>query len=288
VRGFIPKQNRHPGSAESGTARPGAHKQVASPRIDRIRSLQRAIGNQAVWRLLQPDGHGAAQAGLRAAGGAYLLVQRAALKGHTTAEKVDDSIAAVIDKAVAESPTIARFVSAKGLKAEHGHLEVEAPAVFEERYRKYAKAVGATDKPEDVAGFTERKAGEVHLKFHTADVEAALHEAIHLNSSEVFQRSFGHPYNEGVTEYFAQKVLEEQKLKPGKAYPDQLKMAQGLVAALDENQVGSAYFTGSADAYKAVVKALGNALPSWRTLISSEDPKDWEKATAQVKTALSK
>ena len=217
------------------------------------------------------------------------VVRRApALKGHTTAEKVDDNIATVIDKAIAESPTIAKFVPAKKLKAESGHLVVDDPAVFTERYKKYAKEVGATDKPEEVGGFTDRKAGEIHLRFHTADVEAALHEAVHLNSSTKFQGNFGHPCNEGVTEYFTQKVLDEQGLKPGKAYTDQMKIAEGLIAALDENQVGNAYFKGDLAAYKAVVKALGNDFSTWHSRINSNDPADWEMATALVKKALGK
>jgi Domain of unknown function (DUF4157) len=217
------------------------------------------------------------------------VVRRApALKGHTTAEKVDDNIATVVDKAIAESPTIAKFVPAKKLKAESGHLVVDDPAVFTERYKKYAKEVGATDKPEEVGGFTDRKAGEIHLRFHTADVEAALHEAVHLNSSTKFQGNFGHPCNEGVTEYFTQKVLDEQGLKPGKAYADQMKIAEGLIAALDENQVGNAYFKGDLAAYKAVVKALGNDFSTWHSHINSNDPADWEQATALVKKALGK
>ncbi len=91
-----------------------------------------------------------------------------------------------------------------------------------------------------------------------------------------------------MTQYFTQKVLEEQKLKPGKAYPDQLKMAQALVEIFGEEKTGNAYFKGELAVWEAVVKALGNEFGSWHHLINSEDPKDWEKASAQVKTALRK
>ena len=59
-------------------------------------------------------------------------------------------------------------------------------------------------------------------------MEVLLHEAIHLNSQEMFQKTFGHHLNEGVTSIY-RIVLKEQGLDPGSAYPDELAMAEALI-----------------------------------------------------------
>jgi hypothetical protein len=142
----------------------------------------------------------------------------------------------------------------------------------------------------DVPGFTDREKGKIQLRLNSADVEAALHEAIHLNSSKFFQNNFGHNCNEGVTEHFTEQVLAEQKLSVGRAYRDQLKMAKSLIAVFDEDQVGKAYFQGDFSMYKQVVAALSKTdeFSSWRGHISSDKPADWEKATEQLKRAFGK
>jgi hypothetical protein len=60
------------------------------------------------------------------------VIQRApVLSGRKTTEHVDDSIAGDIDRALAESPTIAKFIGAKSLKKTKGHLSVDVKEVFE-------------------------------------------------------------------------------------------------------------------------------------------------------------
>lgn len=220
-----------------------------------------------------------------------LVVRRApALKGRTTAEKIDDSIAPEVDKALAESPTITKYVKAKDLKPAAGHFAVEVPEVFASLYAKYAKAFKDPTPADKVGGFMDRKAGKITMKARSADVEGAVHEAVHLNSGATFQNYFGHPSNEGVTEYFTEKVLKEQKLASGQAYRDELKMAEGLVSAFDEGQVGRAYFQDEGTAYKTVREELGkkSAFGTWFKQSRSDDPADWVKATNLLKGALGK
>lgn len=222
-----------------------------------------------------------------------------ALKKYTTQQKVGDSDAKAIDLAIDQSKVLARFPPEKAHKAA-GHVDTEDHAVFDKQYADYARALGETSDEikkdlATVGGFTDRKAGQIHLLNHVSDVEALLHEAIHLRSAEPFQKTFGHHLNEGVTEYFTQQVLKEQGLKPGSAYPDELDMANALVQDLGEDVVGQAYFQGKMDAYQKVVAALSRVkggkgtppLGEWKRETASADPKDWKKAAAVLHAALS-
>lgn len=120
-----------------------------------------------------------------------------------------------------------------------------------------------------------------------ARIEAAVHETVHLNSNPQFQSTFGHTYNEGVTQYFTEMILGES----GRAYPDNLKLAQGLVAALTEDEVGKAYFQGDKAPYDKVRNALArfpgeNRIPDWFKARDKKPP-DWKTANDLLKTVLS-
>ena len=219
-----------------------------------------------------------------------------ALGEYKTTQKVWDNDAKAIDLSIAQSPTIAKYPPKKP-KKESGNVDTEDKAVFASQYATYAKGLG--EKPAEieedlktVAGFTDRKTGQIHLLNHIADVEVALHEAIHLNSDAQFQNNFGHHLNEGVTEHFTQVVLKEQKRDPGKAYPDELAMAEGLISDLGEDQVGQAYFQGKLDAYRRVLSGFSGgkdpaAFQTWHGRVTSSDHKDWKEATTQLHAASS-
>jgi len=220
-----------------------------------------------------------------------------ALKDYSTRQKVWDKDAKAVDLAIAQSATIAKFPP-KHLIKESGNVDTEDAAVFDKQYTEYAK--GLNEKPDEIAedlktvgGFTDRKAGKVHLLNHVSDVEAALHEAIHLNSQAQFQNNFGHYMNEGVTEHFTRAVLAEQNLQPGQDYPNELAMAEGLIADLGEDLVGQAYFQGKMDAYQKVLAALSHdkdprSFTTWHDHVNSSDRNDWKNATAQLHAALSR
>jgi Domain of unknown function (DUF4157) len=220
-----------------------------------------------------------------------------ALKKYTTAQKVWDSDAKAIDLAISQSPNIAKYVPAEKLKKASGHVEGVDKGLFDTQYTTYATALGeSTDEIKKdltkVGGFTDRKAGKIHLLNHVADVESLLHEAIHLSSSAQFQSNFGHYLNEGVTEHFTEAVLNEQQLKPGQAYRDELAMARGLISDLGEQLVGEAYFQGKMGAYQRVAEAFSHgtdrsAFQTWQRRINSSDHKDWQDATQQLHAIMS-
>ncbi len=222
-----------------------------------------------------------------------------ALKDYTTKQKVWDSDAKAIDLAITQSPTLDRFRPKKARQAQ-GNVDTQDKEVFSSQYTKYASALGEKSDEiqsdlKTVGGFTDRKAGQIHLLNHVSDVEVLLHEAIHLNSQEIFQKTFGHHLNEGVTEHFTRIVLKEQGLDPGSAYPDELAMAEALISDLGsdgEDLIGQAYFQGKTEAQKRVNAALshgndGSGLSTWHARIASADHKDWKAATAQLHAALS-
>jgi hypothetical protein len=219
------------------------------------------------------------------------------LKDHGTNDLVDERIAPDIDKAIAQSKTIGRFVAADKLTKETGNVEVDDPVVFQKRYEKS----GNTENVDQVPGYVDRTAKkQVRLRRQGmnekkqlvvgATVEVAMHEAIHINSSTVLQGNFGHQYNEGITQHFAETVLQENGLAHGKAYPDQLKLADGLIAALGttgEDQVGVAYFKGDRTLYAGVLKALGNDFSAWHDA-AAKDPPDWRTATRLLNGAMAR
>jgi hypothetical protein len=241
---------------------------------------------------------------LQDAGTPFPVLRRApVLSNRTTKEKVTDTIAADVDAALAASKTITSFVPEKQLKKTSGHLHTDLKGQFEKHEEESAKASGQKSAPtplgEVTQGFTDLRTGVIHLKDQVATVESAIHEAVHLNSQvgdtkkglSTFQREFGHPLEEGVTQYFTNKVLEEQKLAAGTAYPHQLKLAQAFIDAFGqqgEKLVGDAYFKGTTDARDALVNASNKHgdLARWRKLSRSEDPKDWPEAIKELKKIL--
>jgi hypothetical protein len=219
-----------------------------------------------------------------------------ALKDYTTKQKVWDKDAKAIDLAITQSPTLDRFRPKKARQAE-GNVDTQDKEVFSKQYADYASALGEKSDEiqkdlKTVGGFTDRKAGQIHLLNHVSDVEVLLHEAIHLNSEAQFQNHFGHYMNEGVTEHFTQAVLKEQKRDAGTAYPDEWALAESLISDLGEDLVGKAYFQGNTEAYRSVLAALStgkdqSAFTSWHTLVYSSDHKDWKTAAAELHAALS-
>ncbi len=227
-----------------------------------------------------------------------VLRRAPALKGRSTNDLVDERIAPHVDKAIEQSQTIGKFIPAKGLKKETGNIEVDDPVVYAARYKKAGISTANVD---DVPGYTDRTAKKpIHLRSQGkneknvlvtgATVEVARHEAIHLNSGTQFQNNFGHNYNEGVTQHFTESVLKEQGLSSGKAYPDELKLAGGLISALGpdgEDQVGDAYFKGKLTLYAKVLKALSptNDFSGWHDAAWKEPP-DWQAATSLLTKVL--
>lgn len=220
------------------------------------------------------------------------------LSGHTTREILaDEKIAGDVDAALKTSKAITAYIPKEQIKETKGHVHIDLKGAFEKHEEESAKASGNTSPPvpegQTVAGFTDLRTGQIHLKNQLADVESAIHEAIHLNSNvgnqkkglSAFQLNFGHPLEEGVTQYFTNKVLDEQGLAPGPSYKDELNLAQALIDTLGEKAVGDAYFKGDTKAQKAIVDASNKHgdMAQWRKLSRSDDSKDWPEAIKELK-----
>jgi hypothetical protein len=204
-----------------------------------------------------------------------------------------------IDKAIADSP-VSKYMT-KDWRTLTGNVETSDPHVFEKEFERYGKSDEDTDF---VPGFVNRaekqpiklrnpgksgKGGKEHI-VAGATVEAAVHETIHLNSSELFQQIFGHNCNEGVTQHFTTLVLGV----PGKAYPDELKLAEGLMTALGadgEDRVGDAFFRGKAKELHQSIEdsfnknGIGTEFMAWRAAAAKKPP-DWKKANQLMEKGL--
>ena len=218
------------------------------------------------------------------------IVQRApALSGRKTTEKVDDSIASHVDKALEESAAITKYVDKKLLRKVSGKLDTEAPEVFASKYAKYASTRKGMPDVKDVPGFTDRDNDRIVLKARSADIEVAVHEAVHFNSSKTFDQQFGHAMNEGVTEYFTEKVLAEQKLGTGRAYRDELNLAKSFITSVGEDAAAECYFEGKLDVSRTVTRAFsGGNYSEWRKLVMSDKPEDWKKSAGLLKKVMGK
>jgi hypothetical protein len=219
--------------------------------------LQHASGNQAVLRLLQP--------------GASAAIQRDKVK-HTTGKQVDTYLSA--------NAFIKKYVEdkiKKGTKAE-GHVHIEDAATFVKSFVAYAlvranpntgkaftKAEATAFEP-DVNAF--RDGSEIHIHEERGETGTAIHESIHLFSSDDFRSSVGFNANEGATEYFARVIYEEQKIKRGAFYEDELKSIQKLVALTSKETLAAAYFNGKVAELKAAVNAKKkDTYDKWLALI---------------------
>ena len=202
-----------------------------------------------------------------------------------------------IDKAIAAS-FITTYVPQKDLKPLKGNMEVLIPTDYEDAYKRWG---GSKKDSFEIPGYTDRTAKKKPIKLRTmgrdyegrnvrpSTVEAAVHETVHLNSQMQFQTNFPHNYNEGVTQYFTEKILGGA----GAAYPDEIKLAQGLIKALGsggEDLVAKAYFKGDKEPYATILRGFmqdPNHLHKHEWEVAAEkDPTDLKTANTLLEDAL--
>jgi len=211
-----------------------------------------------------------------------------------------DSDAPDIDKAIAASP-IKNYIKPKDLVPLKGNFKVEDPESFKGDFKNYGKSKENVD---EIPGFVFRgQKSPIRLRgpgkynddfkgqgkiVNPASFEVAVHETVHLNSKESFQAYFGHPCNEGVTEYYTEQVLGEA----GKAYRDQLTFATGFMDAVGgEKTVGDAYFIDPKPLFDKASVSFGVANQSkdfrdWKSKMQSDKPADWKDANQKLKAAI--
>ncbi len=202
-----------------------------------------------------------------------------------------------IDRAIAAS-FITTYVPQKDLKTLKGNVEVLIPTDYEDAYKRWG---GSKQDSIDIPGYTDRTAKKKPIKLRTmgrdnegrnvrpSTVEAAVHETVHLNSQLQFKSNFQQNYNEGVTEYFTEKILGGA----GAAYRDEIKLAQGLIAALGssgEDLVAKTYFKGDKEPYATILRGFRqdpNHLHKHEWDVAAEKaPPDWKTANSLLKDAL--
>ena len=115
---------------------------------------------------------------------------------------------------------------------------------------KAGKLVGGESSPgTKFGGFYHRPTDSIHLP-PRAEFGHALHEGIHKYSSRVVLTMFGQFLNEGVTQYFADRVQEEHQVegKTKHEYGEQLECAKIALSFLKDGDktLAEAYFQGKA------------------------------------------
>ncbi|HEY1862544.1 MAG TPA: hypothetical protein VGG77_02430 [Roseiarcus sp.] len=225
-------------------------------------------------------------------------------------EEFGDRDASKIDEAISKS-IIPSYVSGK-LKTIAGHFDMALPDQFEFWFKNWKRS---DENVDEVPGFVNRGDKNKPIKLRLpgknktpATFETAVHETVHYNSNEMFANNFGPRYNEGVTEYFTERVLGA----PGRAYRGELELAKGLIwaagagpmhsagpfripkvsgfliSALGERDVGAAYFRDPAYLYYRVRQALGraNTFDAWWHKSRSKIPGDMKDANQLLVAAL--
>jgi hypothetical protein len=202
---------------------------------------------------------------------------------------------------------VAHYVGASNLKTLAGHFKTARADEFEAWFKKWGKS---DEDVNEIPGFVYRDDKDTPIRLRlpgdnktAASFEAAIHETIHWNSAVdqnqnigKFQSSFGANYNEGVTEYFTERVLGSvEGLSTGTqgvADRDQLALANGLVTAVGESDVADAYFKDEArNLHLRIQKAfkdasLLNSLPEWLQKRNSKNTLDLQKADQLLQAAL--
>jgi hypothetical protein len=198
-------------------------------------------------------------------------------KGVGTTTRVDESTAKLVQAALAESRVLRPYIKDKFPAASvPGKVTIhDSDAEFEHSYVKLneIKDSPAAVKAQaaKVRGFFHRKSGTIHLR-PTSTLGHALHEAVHKLASPAFLNFYGHFWEEGVAQYFADCVLTEQGLPRMKShlYEDELRCAKRLVAFTSHDLVARAYFVNHTPLLDELVARLGGDPGTLRDLIKRE------------------
>jgi hypothetical protein len=123
-----------------------------------------------------------------------------------------------------------------------GKFKVDDASAFENAKR--AANIGPAERGSDVGGFYDRQHDTIHLP-QSAHFGEALHEAIHKYSMPVI-RNICHNLNEGITQYIADAVLQEQGLPKVErvTYQDKVDCATKLIREFGFDAVAQLYFLG--------------------------------------------
>jgi hypothetical protein len=173
-------------------------------------------------------------------------------KGMTVDKPVNKNMPDIIDQIFSASDVLKPYIKANSnLIAEKGKFRIEIG--YQNLIAAYKDCHDGNEPEGKIGGFYCRNTGVVHTvagnnkKEPTSEFGHVIHESIHKKSASGMRAFFTDFINEGVTQYFADKVLEEQNLGAHKKhiYKDQLECARQLIRVVGEDTVAQYYFKGS-------------------------------------------
>jgi hypothetical protein len=189
---------------------------------------------------------------------------------------VDEHTEALIQAALTESRLLRPYLKNKFPGARIPGAKFKIHDSNEEFEYSYAKLHNIRDSPAAVHaqvarinGFFHRPTATIHLRPRST-LGDAVHEAIHKLASPTFKGYFGRFWDEGVAQYFADRVLAEHRLARYQAhlYERNLRCAKQLVAFAGDDAVAAAYFVDSRPLVESLTAKLGVDLGALIELIS--------------------
>jgi hypothetical protein len=181
--------------------------------------------------------------------------------GITTRRTVDANTGDLMDVVLRQSNIMRRFLNTK-IKIGGSKFVIEnSDSEFDTKYRSLHDLKPGSDEwngTGNVRGFYHRKTDTIHLR-PRSDYGQAVHESIHKFANRGFRGFFGGFIDEGVTQYFADMVLEEQQLEKGRTlYGDNLKCARKLIETVANfSLVARNYFDGDATLINMLLRQPG-------------------------------
>jgi hypothetical protein len=238
----------------------GARRRAATDELLVLR-LQRTIGNRATTRLLLRKPDSLTKAGVN------------------TDDRVSDKTPALIQAALEDSDELKPYLKdkfPKSLVTKDFDIHTD-----EDDFNEAAKAMKHNTEPMTknqraaayghIGGFFDRSTRHIHVRSRTK-FGHAVHEAMHKVAHPGFHGFWDDFINEGVTQYFADRLLKEHGLGivTDHEYKKQLECAEKLVTLTNWQTVAKAYFQNDGALREAVLKKLGTDLGTLRRDLMAE------------------
>ncbi len=138
---------------------------------------------------------------------------------------------------------------------------------------RYPAPVAAEQEPECNGRRLEHATPDHPVIYYTSEAGTLIHEAMHAYSHRDI--SFLHNHvSEGITEYFARRLMDDINMPHGNSYPDEVVNAKALVDDVGEDTVARAYFGGAvAELHQAFNARHGRcALIHWAHYLQIDSP----------------
>lgn len=145
-----------------------------------------------------------------------------------------------------------------------GHVTILKSGNFKKAQEKFQASLPGGGK---VNAFTE--GGNIYLGASAGEDTTIVHEGIHLYAQGSFRGQLGDDFDEGVTEYFARKVVTAMGVTRGDKYKDQHDVAKVIISVLTDDATAVAYFSGNLDPIRGQYREA-------RLKHDSEATDDWD------------